>query len=123
MLRFFGLFTQAGKKLSVYLHRPAEGHGGNHAGVADGLEFHVTAVGGALQLDDNEVGVLINGKEVNAAAAVLPIAKLLGDHIKIVAEHFYLSAQQALQIAALAELHLCQGSFCDATKGVGSNFV
>jgi hypothetical protein len=49
--------AKPGQELCMNLDSPLEGHGGNHAGVADRLKLHVAAVLGPLQFDDHEVGI------------------------------------------------------------------
>ncbi len=65
-------------------------HRGDHGGVADGLEFHVAAVVGTLQLDDDEVSGLVEGEEVDPPASILPLAELLSDD-----EHFLARAEMS----------------------------
>ena len=60
-----------------------ERHRGDHRGVADRLEFHVPAVLGTLQLDDDEVGVLVDAEEVDPPVARVPVAELLGDDQRV----------------------------------------
>src|SRR5690606_34563955 len=65
-----------GKKSGVYGDKFFEGEGGDHRGVADGLQFHVATVLSALQLNDHQVGALVDTQQVDAPAAVLPISEL-----------------------------------------------
>lgn len=68
----------------------------------------MTAIIGSLQLNHHQIGVFINGEEIDATAAVFPIAKLLSNHIKIIAKHINLCSKQPLQIAALTQFHFRQ---------------
>lgn len=80
------------------------------------------AVVGPLQLDDNEVCLRIDGEQIDSAAAVVPIAELLGEHVEVVAQHVDLRAQQSLEVIALAHLEIGERSSAERTEGVGRHF-
>lgn len=78
-----------------------EAHRRHHGGIADGLELHVAAIIGALELDDDEAAGFVEGEEVDAPASVLPVAELLGDDEQIVVEGGDVVSEQALEVSTL----------------------
>lgn len=61
-----------------------------HAGVADGLQFHVAAVIGSLEFNDNQICLWINCEQIDTTPAVIPVAKFLRQHIEFITQHIYL---------------------------------
>lgn len=57
-----------------------EGHGRDHRRVEDGLQLHVAAVVGPLQLDHHEVRIAVDAEEVDAPARLVPVTELFRDH-------------------------------------------
>ncbi len=80
-----------------------EGHGRNHRGVAQRLQFHVAAILIALEFDDDEPGFAVEAEQVDAAGAVGPIGELLRQHEQAVLQRIDAGGEQALQVAAFLE--------------------
>jgi hypothetical protein len=58
----------------------------DHRGISNGLEVHVAAVIGALQLDDDEASCPVDCQQVDAPASVFPVAVLLGHDEQVIAQ-------------------------------------
>jgi hypothetical protein len=61
----------------------------------------MAAVFGALQLDDDKVGITINPETIDATARLVPLAILLGDHQCVGRDDLDVFTEQPLQIATL----------------------
>ena len=69
----------------------------------------MAAVVGALELDDHQVGLVVDAQQVDAPPRVFPLAELLGDDEGVRGDHVNAVAQQALQVGALAQAGLAEG--------------
>ena len=65
-------------------------------------------------------GIRLRGhrEQVNASLAVIPVTKLLRQHVEIVAEHIYLSPQKPLQVCTFPDSHLRQRRLGNGAKGL-----
>src|SRR5262249_35805919 len=90
--------------LLVRVHELREGHSRNHRCVPDGLQLHIAAILGALELDDDEICLLVNAEQVNSSCAVDPSVKLLADHHQAWIKRLNLIAQQSLKVFSLKNI-------------------
>lgn len=104
-------------------NRLIEGHGRDHRRIADGLQFHVTAVFGALQFDHDEIGIAVDPEQIDAAAGIVPFAVFLGDHQCVGRDDGNILAQQPLQVAALMQLHGREGGLGQGLDTIRRKFV
>ena len=80
-----------------------------------------------LELNHDEVGVAVDAQQVDAAAGLVPVGELLGDHQHAGGDDLDLVAEQPLQLAALADAvvaeafvrQLDEGVFCQLEDGHG----
>jgi len=80
-----------------------ERHVRDHRRVSQCLEFHVTAVQGPLELDHDQAGVPIEGQEVDAPPAVLPVSELLAQDHGTGDDDLQVVAQDRLEVLPLAD--------------------
>jgi len=66
----------------------------------------VTAIVGALQLDDNQSALFVDPKEIYASSGIFPIAVLLGDHHQIGVDGADVLQEELLQILSLPKMQL-----------------
>ncbi len=101
LLRILATAAKPRQESSIDLDRPSPRHRTHHRRVADRLQFHVPAIVGSLEFDNDEVRAAIDAEQVDAPATVLELPELLGDDQRVGADDLHMFAQQALQIAAL----------------------
>ena len=81
-----------------------EGHGRDHRRVAEGLQLHVAAVLGPLELDHHEVRVAVDAEEIDTPARLVPVPELLRDDQRVRSDDRDVCPQKALQVAPLLQL-------------------
>ena len=83
----------------------------------------MAAVFGALQFDDNEIGITVDPEQVDAAAGIVPFAVFLGDHQGVGRDDGNVLAQQPLQVTTFVQLHSTEGGLGQGLDTIRRKFV
>ena len=83
----------------------------------------MAAVFGALQFDDDEIGIAVDPEQIDAATGIVPFAVFLGDHQCVGRDDGNVLAQQPLKVATLVQLHRREGGLGQGLDTIRRKFV